>query len=298
MKPVNISNRNFNTISISAKSLILMKGYTDIPYARKTAELITFPDCYMPDYTKKSMTFWKRLAHFEKRYWSIDALLNNLRIHNILELSSGYSFRGLAVAEKSEIHYIDTDLPAIIKTKSDFISALKDDTVSMAGKLELLPLNALDEQEFSKIADRFPEGEIAIINEGLLMYLNNSEKKKLCRIIRNILIKRGGCWITGDIYLKNKNKIFDPGIDDGQNVKEFMETHHIENNKFESFSEAKKFFASMGFTLEKEAKVNMKKLSSMKYLVRHSDIRYLTRLFRPVKIQATWRLRVSDGYNM
>jgi hypothetical protein len=32
------TNRNFNTISPSAKSLLLMKGLTNIPFARQAAE--------------------------------------------------------------------------------------------------------------------------------------------------------------------------------------------------------------------------------------------------------------------
>lgn len=35
-----MSVRDFNSISPSAKSLILMKGYTNIPFARQIAEII------------------------------------------------------------------------------------------------------------------------------------------------------------------------------------------------------------------------------------------------------------------
>lgn len=91
----NLTNRNFTTISPSAKSLLLMKGCTNIPFARQTAELIKLPERYNPDYDKKDTTFWARTLHFENRYWSIDNLLSDLAITNILELSSGFSFRGL-----------------------------------------------------------------------------------------------------------------------------------------------------------------------------------------------------------
>jgi hypothetical protein len=72
MDELNITNRNFNTISPSAKSLLLMKGYTNIPFARQTAELLNYPEKYNPDFDKKDMTFWARTLHFESRYWSID----------------------------------------------------------------------------------------------------------------------------------------------------------------------------------------------------------------------------------
>lgn len=73
-----------------------MKGYTSIPYAREAAQLLVAPQPYTPDFTNRQPGFWARLLHFESRYWSIDQLMTGLPITNILELSSGFSFRGLA----------------------------------------------------------------------------------------------------------------------------------------------------------------------------------------------------------
>src|SRR5674476_1636201 len=84
----NITNRNFNSISPSAKSLMLLKGHTNIPFARQTAELLVSPDKYIPDFKNLDLTRWARILHFENRYWSIDQLIEDLSIKNILELSS------------------------------------------------------------------------------------------------------------------------------------------------------------------------------------------------------------------
>jgi len=65
---INSTNRNYNTISPSAKSLLLMKGHTNIPFARETAELIKYPEKFNPDFSKKDMTFWARVVHFENRH--------------------------------------------------------------------------------------------------------------------------------------------------------------------------------------------------------------------------------------
>jgi hypothetical protein len=69
MEQINLTTHNFNTISPSAKSLLLMKGHTNIPFARQTAELIEYPEKYNPDFSNKGMTFWARVVHFENRYW-------------------------------------------------------------------------------------------------------------------------------------------------------------------------------------------------------------------------------------
>ena len=109
--------RNYNDISPSAKSLVLLKGLTNIPFARETAALISHPEKYVPEFENTDLAFWKRVVHFEMRYWSIDQLLSELAISNILELSSGFSFRGLDTVSKKKVFYIDTDLEELIASK-------------------------------------------------------------------------------------------------------------------------------------------------------------------------------------
>src|ERR1700761_2791794 len=173
------NQRDYSTISPSAQSLLYLKGLTNIPFARQAAELMMRPEKYVPDFSKRDFLFWGRVVHFESRYWSIDQLLADLPIKNILELSSGFSFRGLKAIEQDGAHYIDTDLPGVIESKAAFVNDLQPHPNSKS-KLEILPVNALDEEAFMAIVDRFPANEpIVIVNEGLLMYLSMPEKEKL-----------------------------------------------------------------------------------------------------------------------
>ena len=112
-------HRNFSSISSSAKRLLLWKGYANIPFAREAAELFEYPNKYIPDFKKRDYTFRASATGLENRYWSIDQLLNDLTIKNILEVSSGYSFRSLEYTRQKGVHYIDTDLPDIITTKKE-----------------------------------------------------------------------------------------------------------------------------------------------------------------------------------
>lgn len=285
------ATRDFNTIAPSARSLLLMKAHTNIPFARQVAELLKSPEKFVPDFDNKDMTFWARTLHFENRYRSIDNLLSGLDIKNIIELSSGFSFRGLEASENKEVHYIDTDLPSVIEIKKEFIPALK--TVAAPGLLELLPLNALDEEQFRKIADRFPAGEIVIVNEGLLMYLSLAEKEKLCNIIYKILSERGGYWITADVYIKSQLEKLNLKID--KDTAEFMAQHKIEENKFSSFDEAGAFFKRMGFDIDKEANVDPSGLSSMKYFLDNIPEENLSVIRNSPKMQTTWRLKPNAG---
>ena len=67
--------RDYNAISPSAKALVLLKGLTNIPFAKETAILVSLPGTYEPDVTNTDLAFWKRVVHFEIRYWSLDQLL-------------------------------------------------------------------------------------------------------------------------------------------------------------------------------------------------------------------------------
>lgn len=283
-------DRDFSTISPSAKSIILMKGYTSIPFAKQAAELISYPNDFMPDYKNTDLLFWGRLLHFETRYLSINQLIEDIDVNNFLELSSGFSFRGLEVSKKRGVYYIDTDLPAVISKKKEMLNRL--DTGELFGQLELLPLNVLDEIQFRKISARLPLGKIAIINEGLLIYFNRAEKEKLCQIIHKILEERGGYWITSDIYIKAISQDHNLKVD--KKLKDFSEQHNIEDNKFSSFEEAKIFFENNGFKIDKEEDIDVSKLSSFEYFLRSMKGNISPPKGISGKIQTTWRLKISD----
>lgn len=282
--------RDYSTISPSARALLLMKGITDIPYAKEAAELMMQPEPYEPDYDNKDARLWARILHFEARYFSINEMLEDIDTPNILELSSGFSFRGLEMTTaKNHLHYIDTDLPNIIDAKKDICESLLDD-IRKHSKLELLPLNVLDGHRFTRVAKRFSEGPIAIINEGLLMYLDAEEKEKLCGIIHHMLKKRGGYWITGDIYFKK-----DPTktIKRKDELVEFTHMHRIEEKKFDNEQSAREFFDRMGFVIDKVNEIDYKELSSYPYFADNVDAEQMEEFRKIGKVRETWRLKIK-----
>ncbi len=281
--------RDFSSISPSARWMLLCKGHTNIPYAKEVAELLEYPNKYLPDFKKRDFTFWASTLGLERRYWSLNQLLNDLLIKNILEFSSGYSLRSLEYAQQKGVHYIDTDLPDIIAVKIEFIGSLQKGEIKTNGKLELLPLNALDKKSFLEIVSHFPQGKIAIVNEGLLTYLIKQEKEKLCSIIHDILIERGGYWITADIALKDKESKLRLSYNDG--IKKFNEQHDTEGNSFESFEEAEMFFKKNGFVIDKVATVKYSEMSSFKYFKRSLTLKHLLKIRNAKQIFATWRLK-------
>ena len=282
--------KDFTSISPSAKSLLLMKGYTDIPYAKQMAALLQGAEVFDLNFNDKDFWFWIRVMHFESRYWSIDQLLKQSDNKNILEVSSGYSLRGLDLCIKDEsIHYIDTDLPEIVALKQSMIADLQLDK-DVKGTFELLPLNAMDVSAFNHVISRFNNQPLTIVNEGLLMYLNVEEKKQLCKTIHTTLKRSGGCWITADVYVKRSAEMT-ASLPQTKSETAFFEQHNIEENKFENYEAAQAFFEDQGFRLVKEAVPNYQDLSVMPHLLQVLPEELRNNKNPPPKIQATWMLK-------
>ena len=295
------------TISPSAYALLLMKSHTSIPYARETAGLLSAQSVPAPTAAiplsadVDPADYWIRTMHFESRYWSINQLLADLTATNILEISSGFSFRGLDLSNKQPVFYIDTDLPNIINSKQHFVDALAADSHPI-GHYELSPLNALDPEAFEAVVNKFPPGPLAIVNEGLLVYLDLTEKAQLCANIRKALLARvppagpsappwpgrpsGSRWITADIYIRRKEESKNDAW------RQWSTAHGLEEKKFASFEEAEKFFYNAGFIMEKEATQDYSRLTSFSQFLKATGpqaLNELRRRGRP-RVHATWRL--------
>lgn len=244
-----MNSRDYSSISPSALSLLLMKSGSTIAFAKEAANLL-WGDA-VPEELAHAMTAEnarRRLRHFENRYRSLDRLLAEAALPRVLEIGSGLSFRGLELARKSEIFYLDTDLPSIVELKSDLVAKLHPD--ALAGTLRVQALNALDSDAFGSAVDGIPEGPLAIANEGLLVYLDEREKARLASNVRTALLARGGAWLTADVYVQNAGGSA-PTVGYGRS-REFLDKHRVEQNKFSSWRAAEQFFAQHGFVIAKK----------------------------------------------
>jgi len=282
--------KDYSSISPSAKGLLYLKGFTDIPFMADVAKIV-WGNAVLSSLkgSSKDPNFFRGMIHFEARYKSVDNLLNSLGGENIIEISSGFSFRGLnMVLVNPDVTYIDTDLPNVIDTKNDIVNELiSRQSIDPQGELLIVPLNVLDETAFANIVSKLPDGPVTIVNEGLLVYLNDEEKATLCRIIHSILVKRGGHWITGDIYIKKDGTSL---LADGP-AKEFLKAHNVEENKFDSFEQAEAFFNKCGFTIHKKADSVAQQLSTLKYLPPQALEKLMGESTRFGKVRETWALK-------
>jgi O-methyltransferase involved in polyketide biosynthesis len=153
----------------------------------------------------------------------------------------------------------------------------------------------LDEKAFEETVQKFPPGPLTIVNEGLLVYLDQKEKEQLCKNIRKTLEKRGGCWITADIYIKRKDG--DPLLTKNESYRKWSEKHNLEEKKFASFDDAKSFFEQVGFKIDKEAKPDYSRLTSLSNLRRIAGTTAGSSS-QPdrTRLHATWQLSLRPKY--
>jgi O-methyltransferase involved in polyketide biosynthesis len=238
------TNRDFSSISPSAKMLLLVKSQTTLPFAREAAELLWGAQAVESARANVAVTpgAVKRREHFEARARSVDEALRDLGAKRVLEIAGGLSFRGLAMAARDEVFYLDTDLPAIAAIKSGLVPRLHP--APLAGKLVVHPLDALDGEAFRAAVSEIPRGPIAVVHEGLLMYLDDAEKARLATNVREALLERGGAWITADVYRRSETHLFRD-----ERTKKFLEEHRVEEKKFADFSAAEAFFNQNGFAV-------------------------------------------------
>lgn len=183
-----MTNRNYSSISQSAKWLALTRATTTIPFAREAAILLFGEALVREAEATVANLSEHRLGHFEHRCRSIDQALEIVAHRNIVEIGAGLSFRGLAVAQSPGIHYLDTDLPELLAVKADLVARL--DHPPLQGTLRLEPLDALAPGALAGAVRHLPAGPVAIVNEGLLMYLDASEKERLATSILGLLQER------------------------------------------------------------------------------------------------------------
>jgi O-methyltransferase involved in polyketide biosynthesis len=235
--------RDFSTISQSARWLLMIKARTTLPFAREAAELVFGADAVAA--VEPSPDADVRRHHFEQRARSLDAMLDEVAAERVIELAAGFSFRGLDRAIRGRVSYLDTDLPAVAEPKAELVASLAP--AALSGTLRVQALDALDRAAFAAAVDSLPPGPIAVVHEGLLMYLDDAEKAQLATTIRACLRDRGGVWITADVYVRGGALPSRSPV-----VAQFLIDHDVERRKFADWAAADEFFTGHGFRIERK----------------------------------------------
>lgn len=248
--------RDHKTISPTAFNHIIFRTFYNMPLAEefeKAAEKYR-----MREYLFNSKGIHKKMSPmFEGRYKggeeALEKFIKKNRNCTILELAAGFSLHGASLARKyPKVNYIETDLPDIIKMKEEIV---KEIGLNLSN-LSFQSANALDAASVKEIISHTkPGSKVAIYCEGLLSYFDDKEKVKIAKIIRFILEKRGGVWITPDPALSAKARKYlkKDWTEYRQVMKnaEKMAKQKYDDHGFKNEEETDKFFRNCGFTIQK-----------------------------------------------
>jgi O-methyltransferase involved in polyketide biosynthesis len=231
--------KDYSAIGPTAYSVARSRALSDIPLAKEIADWATEKVVFRKDNPDSVLP--RKVLNIEARYKLIDKVISKYNPVQILELASGLLPRGYLFAKKG-VTFVETDLPEMMEIKKRMLNEL---SLKIPPTLFLEKANALDLKALENACKHFDSTKpIAIINEGLLRYLNFEEKTIVAQNVHSLLERFGGVWVTSDITLakrftpeklaKIKNQI---GMD-------------VTPNLFKDLKHAKKFFTDLGFKIK------------------------------------------------
>ncbi len=250
-----MASNDFEKVIPTAWMVAYRRTFSDIPYSKEIFDKLEHIRQSLGQEISNDLKKPEMAPQFEARHKLIDKLILETGNTQILELASGFSSRGFSMAQHKNIQYVELDLPPVITEKEQILKEIAlEGGLDFPSNLYFEGGNVLDIDTMRRAVQHFNKTKpIAIINEGLLRYLNFEEKAIVAKNIRSILKEYGGVWITSDISLR---KIF-------SNENALMKNHvekiseltgkDIVANRFETEAEAKIFFENLGFTIERHS---------------------------------------------
>lgn len=140
---------------------------------------------------------WPSLRHgLVQRHVMIDRLLAAAGTPQVVELAAGLSRRGASVTADPAIRYTEVDLPAMIAEKRALLAASERGQAVAARPNFILVARDVAELE---LADVLVDGPVAIIAEGLLMYLDAPAQRALWTKLAAVIAARPGSALIFDL---------------------------------------------------------------------------------------------------
>lgn len=280
----------FEMVEYSAQVKLQWLSEAGIPEAKKFLKLIDRPVFFNPD----NLADFERIKLANSLYQELNfaAAINYVReknYHNVFDLACSISPRAMILGDEGR---------KVVVGELSTVCLLGDWCVDEFGKKSKKNVDydtfwLQDGESMMASADKF-NGEICIIEQGVMIYLTADVRDKMYDNIYAVLKKHGGCMITSDfvqrkyftdaaaalfgeneapvIYNETKamyekvfgDKINDSALQNEQEAIEYLKAHGLRAEKIPLFSATPKLYISGKLTPEQIQRVN--KVASKNYL--------------------------------
>lgn len=189
--------------------------------------------------------------HLEARYKSVNAVLERFSYRQTLELAAGLLPRGMVMSEVPDSYYVETDLLEMIINKKMIVQQI----IGQRPNLRFYDVDATNVIDMDLVSAVLPSrGPLAVVSEGLLMYLTLAERLRAAGNIHRLLIQHeAGVWVTPDVMVKARFRLMRQMSPDIAKVMERIygtTGRKLEEYAFADYDEAQRFFESVGFHVE------------------------------------------------
>ena len=189
-------------ISPTAKLTADLRRHSDIPYAEALAKLTDaesfargMPGGGLPHDVRRWMA-----PLIEARYKCLSDAIEQASVLQVLEFAAGFAFRGVAMAARSPLLYVDTDLSEIHDQRQTIRAILEsEDATAASDNCHFAAVDMLSADDVDHAAALLrPSEPVAIVHEGIFPYLSADEKDVAAENVARLLRRFGGVWITPD----------------------------------------------------------------------------------------------------
>jgi O-methyltransferase involved in polyketide biosynthesis len=249
-------------ISVTAKLAAYFRQFSDIPFAAEVARRIGADDAFNRilrehGLERDKLTFYAPM--FEARYKSITQLILASGAPQVLELASGYSLRGLDLTRSSTIRYVETDLPEVIAVKRSLLQDVRQHhDIRGSTQHVVAAADALDLDQVRAAAAALDKRRpVAVLCEGLIMYLTKEETERLTTNIHRLLGEfAGGLWLTSDFSFRADAKDLSPERVRLREAVTGVTQRQLDASTFEDEADLDAFLGRAGFNVQVRSQVD------------------------------------------
>lgn len=189
----------FEMVEYSAQVKLQWLTSAGIPEAKKFLKLLDRPVFFhednLDDFNRIQLT---NSLYQELNYAAAIEYVRAKDYRNVLDLACSLSPRGMILAQDGR-KVVVGELATVCLIGDYFMDERAGKKFRQNISYEVIPVE--DRQIMTSSLEKF-SGEVCIIEQGLMIYLNEESRAKMFDNIRDILTMHGGCLITSDFCQK------------------------------------------------------------------------------------------------